>query len=48
MNQSAAGDRVPVLSNIDNAEQLMFLTAGLNLVILPEEQCTLIGRQSTT
>lgn len=38
MNQSGAVDRMPVLSNIDNAEQLMFLTAGLNLVILPEEQ----------
>jgi hypothetical protein len=37
MNQSGASDRVPVLTNIDNAEQLMFLTAGLNLVILPEE-----------
>ena len=38
MSQSSSADRVPVLSNIDNAEQLMFLTAGLNLVILPEEQ----------
>lgn len=38
MSQSSSADRVPVLSNIDNAEQLMFLTAGLNLVILPEDQ----------
>jgi hypothetical protein len=36
MNQSSSADRVPVLTNIDNAEQLMFLTAGLNLVVLPE------------
>jgi len=38
MQQSGAGDRASLLSNVDNAEQVMFLTAGLNLVILPEDQ----------
>lgn len=38
MSQSSGSDRLPLLLNIDNAEQLMYFTAGLNLVILPEEQ----------
>lgn len=38
MAQSRVGERPAALANVDNADQLMFFTAGLNLVILPEDK----------
>lgn len=36
--QSATPERASVLATVENAEQLMYISAGLNLVVLPEDK----------
>lgn len=36
--QSATPERASVLATVENAEQLLYISAGINLVVLPEDK----------